>query len=174
MEDQFEKYKNSVKEKFEKDYLIPQLGEGKVKEGLLEGLLKTLDGFEFVEKRIVKDIKDQSDYSYLKKPIDYDKLRNNSLSQNTYTRAVSLLRHFGTESLLDLIKAINYSKKWSPSRERIWNKNTGQKAYSEILRVSTRDFGKHTLNAIIGYMKEEGFDFSKKYFNEIMEHFNEE
>ena len=74
---EFEDYKKKVASEYEKKYLSPQFGEGKIKQNLLEALVSTLDNFSIPEKA-PKDTEkiDEFDYSHLTNKMDYNKLFN--------------------------------------------------------------------------------------------------
>jgi len=169
MENGFGKYKENVAEEFEKEYLVPQLGEGDIKKGLLNGLVKILDDFT------VKGEKKQK-YPNLEKSINHEKLfqmeydkereKNLKRSRGLSVRLLNGLKALEINSPLDLMK-ITYNVKDNYGFRKTCEGKDGKEFYLGILS-KFRNLGENSIGLFIDYLESEGFDFSREYLEEVM------
>ncbi len=137
-----EKYFKKLIKAYEKKVLTPELGEGKLKSRLLEGLEKIL-------KNSNKKTKDKFD-----KPFDYESLVEQN--HNLVVRIRNCLKSQDIETYSDLAR--NCYDFYLSEKYPWKNENT----YISYL-CFFRNLGRKSADVIISHLKSINFDFSKEF-----------
>ncbi len=143
-----EKYFKKLIKAYEKKVLTPELGEGKLKSRLLEGLEKIL-------KNSNKKIKDKFD-----KPFDYESLVEQN--HNNVVRIKNCLTSQEIKTYSDLAK--NCYEFYLSGRHP-WKNG---KIYSHYLQ-HIRNLGRKSAQIITSHLNQRNFDFSEEYAKKVAE-----
>lgn len=149
-----EDYKNEVLKVYEKFYLNPLFGDGKIKKDLLEGLVK---GFDSVSGRY--DLSDNQ----LEDSKEYKFLTRKFADSDLQCRQINGLHMAGISSPIDLVKKV-YEENFF---ERIGPKQNPQDGYFQFI-ARFRNIGRRSIDSIINYLRENDFDFSKEYAEKVV------
>lgn len=171
MTKEFEDYKKKITTEYEKKFLSPQLGEGKVKENLLEGLVSTLNNFSISKEEKTKSENSQKvDYSHLQEKIDMNKLYNLEFKKGLNGSAKRIENIFMAaefENILEMVEFV-YIHGDAKKEYGTWKMYDGKELYKKVLVNTLRQLGNKTSDLLMDYLESENFNFSKEYAEKVM------
>lgn len=163
-------------DKYSREVISPEFGEGRVKEKITSGLENILN--DVFEKDIFPENQDV-EKKYIEDFKDIDKEINlNEIDVRTY----NCLRSQGIETYRDIIEAsMKPERYFSPMRyyemEETgalgrWNKKLdsldGKEYYSKVMKKGWRNMGDKSINILFEHLDNIGFNYGKDYAQQVI------
>jgi hypothetical protein len=149
---EFEKYKKEVLSHYNENYLIPNVREGGVRNSLLEGLVKSLDLFKGGNSENMDD-------RFLDVPFKIENLSQYEIAgSGSAARAINALSSKGIDCPLNLKNKFIDTFENQPFPRYLKNKSPEER-YKAFLVNFVRNLGSKSVNVLINYLKDGGFDF---------------